>query len=136
MDFIQWVLTGCCCLTFDMKKTIFVVENDTHILEIVTYILSERGYRVVPFQTEDGVFDRIAEDKPDAVLLDIIKPTEIGTELCRAIKEAETTRHIPVIILSTHPKAAVVKEICADEVLAKPFDVDELIAAVDEHLVL
>lgn len=93
-----------------MKKRVLVVEKDRDILEIVTFILNERGCTVLPFQTEEGVYEKILELMPDAILLDIVKLSEFGTKLCRTIKEAEKTKHIPVIVLSTHPKAVEAKK--------------------------
>ena len=118
-----------------MKKTVVVIERDSDILNIVEYILIERGYNVISFQEEDEAFEKIVEIQPDGILLDIVKPSDAGIKLCLAIKEAEKTKNIPVIALSTHPKAVTVKGICADEVLSKPFDIDELVAAVDEQFV-
>ncbi len=118
-----------------MKKTVVVIERDSDILNIVEHILTERRYKVISFQDEDEAFEKIVEIQPDGILLDIIKPSDAGMKLCMAIREAEKTKHIPVIVLSTHPKAVTVKEICADEVLSKPFDIDELVAAVDDQFV-
>lgn len=117
-----------------MKKKILVVERDRDILEIVSYILIERGYQVVSSQTEEGIFNKIKEFNPDAILLDVIKPSTEGTELCRAIKAAEGTKHIPVIVLSTHTRAAAIKEVCADEILPKPFDIDQLVDVLEKQL--
>ena len=118
-----------------MKKTVVVIERDSDILNLVEYILIERGYNVISFQEEDKAFEKIVAIKPDCILLDIVMPSDAGIKLCLAIKEAEKTKNIPVIALSTHPKAVAVKGICADEVLSKPFDIDELVAAVDEQFV-
>jgi DNA-binding response OmpR family regulator len=118
-----------------MKKKILVVEKDRDILEIVSYILIERGYQVVSSQTEEGIFNKIMEFNPDAILLDVIKPSAEGTELCRAIKATENTKHIPVIVLSTHTRAAAIKEVCADEILSKPFDIDQLVDVLEKQLI-
>ncbi len=117
-----------------MKKRIVVVERERDILEIVTHILTDRGFQVIPYQSEHGIFENIVDIMPDVILLDIISVSEIGTELCRKIKKFEKTKHIPVIVFSTNRKAAVVKEICAEEVLPKPFDIDQLISAVEEYV--
>ncbi|HEY0176351.1 MAG TPA: hypothetical protein VGC08_08230, partial [Pedobacter sp.] len=61
-------------------------------------------------------------------------PTPEGTAICESIKAAEDTSHIPVIVLSTHPKAEVVKEVCADEVVHKPFDISFLIDVIGQQL--
>ncbi len=116
------------------KKKILVLEKDEDILQIITHILEEEGYEVRAFRSELGMIDEISRSCPDAVLLDIIRPTPEGTELCRAIKEAEGISHIPVIALSTHSKADTLKEICADEVIKKPFDVDFLINIIEKQV--
>jgi DNA-binding response OmpR family regulator len=119
-----------------MKKKILVVDRDKDILEIITYVLTDRGYEVISSRTEDGMLSQILNINPDAVLLDIIKPSIEGTELCRAIKGNNATKNIPVIVLSTHQKAAAVKEICADEIVAKPFDISELVETLEKQLQL
>lgn len=119
-----------------MKKRILVVENDPNILEIIAIVLSEEGYEVNSLSSGDGIFGYIKQFKPDVILLDVIRTTDEGTALCRAIKAAEGSAHIPVIVLSTHPKAKQTKEICADEVVPKPFDLMDLVAAVEQQLQL
>lgn len=117
-----------------MKKKILVVEKDEDILHIISHILTEEGYHPILSKTEKGIFDIIRINQPDIILLDVIKPTDQGTELCRAIKAAETTRHIPVIVLSTHSEIEEVKKVCADEVVNKPFDITMLVNVVREQL--
>lgn len=117
-----------------MKKKILVIEKNEAILDVIEHILTDEGYEVRLSLTEDNIFDQILNYKPDAILLDIIRPTVEGTELCRNIKAAETTKHIPVIVLSTHNKAASIKDVCADEVINKPFDVSFLLNMVEKHL--
>ena len=118
-----------------MKKKILVVERDKDILEIVTYILNERGYDVLSSQSEEGIFNQIIEFNPDVILLDIIQPSTQGTELCRKIKAAEKIKHIPVVVLSTHTKAQTIKEVCADDILQKPFDISELVDILEKQLI-
>jgi DNA-binding response OmpR family regulator len=118
-----------------MKKKILVFDKNRDILDMIEIILTQEGYEVDPVCFHNQVSKRIEEFKPDAILLDVVNPTAEGTELCEAIKNAEDTSHIPVIVLSTHPKVNVVKEICADEVVAKPFDIDFLVAVVEQQLI-
>ena len=118
-----------------MKKKVLVVENDPDILEIISYVLKDDGYEPILCLTEKGIFDVIREKNPDVILLDVIKPTDQGTILCREIKAAETSKHIPVIVLSTHSQIEDVKEICADDVIKKPFDISYLLGVVREQLV-
>ncbi len=117
-----------------MRKRILVVENNPDILELISLVLEEAGYEVNLFANEHDIFEHIVKFQPDAILLDIVQPTVQGTELCRQIKEAEGTSHIPVIVLSTHPHIKKVKEVCADEVVPKPFDIDGLVEIISEQL--
>ena len=117
-----------------MKKRILVVENNKDILDLISLVLDEAGYESDLYLSERNIFDKITEFNPDAILLDIIKPTIEGTELCRQIKEAEGTSHIPVIVLSTHTQIHKVKEICADETIQKPFDIDILLEVLNEQI--
>jgi DNA-binding response OmpR family regulator len=117
-----------------MKKRVLVVESNKDILELISMVLEQAGYEPSLYASEKGIFEHITEFKPDAILLDIVKPTVEGTELCRQIKAAEGTKHIPVIVLSTHPQIERVKEVCADEVVPKPFDIDTLLETLKDQL--
>lgn len=117
-----------------MRKRILIVENNRDILELIAMILDEAGYELSLHTNENFLFQNIRDFNPDIILLDIVKPTLEGTELCRQIKEAEGTNHIPVIVLSTHPQIQKVKEVCADEIVPKPFDIDGLLETLEEQL--
>lgn len=117
-----------------MKKKILVLEKNKDILELINVILSEEGYELDLIRYEDEVFNHIKSFKPDAILLDIIQTTPEGTAVCEAIKSGEDTSNIPVIVLSTHPRAELFKEICADEVIDKPFDISYLIHVIEQQL--
>src|SRR6185437_11261140 len=118
-----------------MKKKILVMEKDESILEIVSYVLTDAVYDVNALNGDDRIFEQVIAYKPDAILLDIISPTPKGTEVCNTLKENPQTKHIPVIVFSTHPKVTqTIKEVCADDVLPKPFDVCELINIIESHV--
>ncbi len=117
-----------------MKKRVLVVENNKDILEMISIVLEDAGYELRTYANEKDIFDKIVAFKPNAILLDIVRPTLEGTELCRQLKEATNTSHIPIIALSTHPKIEKVKDICADEIVPKPFDIDGLVEVIDEQL--
>ena len=118
-----------------MKKKILVVERDQDIREIISYILKEEGYEPIESDPDADIIELIQLIKPAAVFLDIMEITERGTELCRLIKEREQITHIPLIVLSTHPKIEKVKDICADEVIRKPFDITIVLDVLKEQLV-
>ncbi|MEO6499241.1 MAG: hypothetical protein ABIN95_09520, partial [Mucilaginibacter sp.] len=53
---------------------------------------------------------------------------------CDAIKQTESIKHIPVIVMSTYPQLKVANLKCADEVIQKPFDISFLIHTINDHL--
>ncbi|MBB5637869.1 DNA-binding response OmpR family regulator [Pedobacter cryoconitis] len=118
-----------------MNKKILVLEKNRDILELINIVLTDEGYIIDLLSSENEVFAHIRDFQPDVILLDIISPTEEGTALCKTIKATEGYNHIPVIVLSTHPKAEVVKEICADEVVPKPFDISFLLSTIEQQLI-
>jgi DNA-binding response OmpR family regulator len=118
-----------------MRKKIFIVENDASILDIVSALLLDEGYEVSAAGTEDKILEKIELFRPHLILLDIVRPTEKSTELCRALKANNRTKSIPVIVLSTHTKVAeTIKKICADEVIPKPFDIFDLLNTIELQL--
>jgi DNA-binding response OmpR family regulator len=118
-----------------MKKRIFVVENDDAILEIVASLLADEGYDVKAIKPHESIYEQIEQYKPHVIILDIIRPTEKGTELCRTLKADKRTKHIPVVVMSTHSKVAeTIKSVCADEVLNKPFDISDLLNTIELQL--
>jgi DNA-binding response OmpR family regulator len=118
-----------------MKKKIFVVENDDSILEIVAALLTDEGYDVRALDTNQDIYEQIEHYKPNVILLDVIKPTDEGAELCRTLKADKRTKHIPVIVMSTHGKVAeTIKSVCADEIVPKPFDIFDLLNTIELQL--
>lgn len=118
-----------------MKRKILAIENDHGVRDLIHTVLSEAGYHITLIGTDDDIFEEIKIFEPDAILLDVVRTTEKGTEICRAIRESEVTGHIPVIVLSTNANVAeTIKEICADEVIPKPFDVDKLLEVIETQL--
>ncbi|WP_207422954.1 response regulator [Desertivirga brevis] len=117
-----------------MKKRIFIIEKDDDILQVIEHLFREEGYEVFTANSEFGIFEKIRNSRPHAILLDVISTTPQGTELCRALKSEEGIRHIPVIVLSTHLKVEMMKGDCADDVLSKPFDIAMLVEIVEGQL--
>ena len=117
-----------------MKKRVLLIEKDEAISDILRYILEDEGYDVIISVTEQGMVEKVINDRPDLILLDIIKPTEEGTALCDELKNSPSTKHIPVIVLSTYPGIQSVNIGCADDIIGKPFGVADMIGVVEKHL--
>ena len=116
-------------------KKILIVDDEPDILEFLQVILEEEGYVVLT--TEKGEFLQKLRNEglPDLILLDMLLSGKDGREIVNQLKHQEDTKHIPVIMLSAHPTARqTALEAGADDFIAKPFDIDDLLSIVALNL--
>lgn len=116
-----------------MPKKILIVEDEPAIHELVKYNLQKEGYSVL--SAYDGVAgaDLARDQKPDLILLDIMLPKMDGIEVCKMLKSNARTLGIPIIMVTAKSEEAdkvLGLEIGADDYLAKPFGVRELLARI------
>lgn len=115
------------------KKKVYVAEDDTSILEIISIILIDMGYDVET-STNGRSLESRHKNLPDLVMLDIRMSGTNGGEICRSLKNNPTTRSIPVILISANKDLNDIGLSCkADDVLAKPFDIEDLIFMVKKY---
>jgi DNA-binding response OmpR family regulator len=117
-------------------KRILVVDDDEDILDILCYILKERGYEVAGLLRGDQIMDTLEQFKPGLVLMDVMLAGEDGREICREIKTRPDTHNVPVILISAshNLSQSLRQEGAPDDFIAKPFDVDRLLQKVETHL--
>ncbi len=114
---------------------ILVVDDDLDILVVMEILLNMKGFEVDVTAKWENLFDKIGTFKPDLILLDVLISGNDGRTLCKQLKSGEDTKHIPVIMFSAHPSAeATIKEYGANDFIAKPFDVNDLLAKVNKQL--
>lgn len=112
------------------NKRILVVDDDQDILEVVQEILAGEGYQVQT-SLNGTCLQRLENDLPDLILLDVLLWGQDGRELCRQVKAGEKTRYIPVILFSANAAATSTTVTCgADDFLVKPFRMRELLDLV------
>ena|SRR5579859_7276492 len=117
-------------------KYILVVDDNPAILEFLHDLLELEGYIVVVTAQGDLLETLHYTDLPDLILLDVFLSGRDGRELLQTLKSQEGTRQIPVIMFSAHPSAEeAARAAGADDFLAKPFDVDELLAKIQVSIV-
>lgn len=114
-------------------KEIFIVEDDDGIRELIEFLLVSQQYSVKTFPTARAFHQAVPDDIPDLFLLDIMLPDGNGLELCKGLKKDEATRNVPVVLMSAH--ADISRMEGADDFIAKPFDVDELLQRIRQQLV-
>jgi DNA-binding response OmpR family regulator len=119
------------------RKKITVVDDDPDILDAFQMTLEDEGYEVTATDKGDYIENLPAtnENLPDLIILDVLLSGKDGRTICQRLKSQQGTRHIPIIMISAHPNAKQsVRDVGADNFLAKPFDVDELLTLVAKYL--
>jgi adenylate cyclase len=110
---------------------ILVVDDVPPNVRLLEAVLVPRGYEVISATDGARALELVASAKPDLVMLDVVMPQPDGYAVCRAIRERDETSMLPVIMItaSTSEKTEAIRA-GADDLIAKPFDQDELLARI------
>lgn len=112
---------------------IYLLEDDTSIQKFVTYALNNSGFEVKGFETPSEFWKAIKEEKPELLLLDIMLPEEDGISILGKLRAKDETKNLPIIMLtakSTEYDRIIGLDMGADDYVAKPFSVMELISRI------
>ena len=82
------------------SKTILIVDDEPHILVYLSTLFKDNGYRAIQCQSAGEAMEKILDEKPDLISLDIMMPKRSGIAFYRDLKLDEQTRDIPVIFIS------------------------------------
>lgn len=109
---------------------ILVADDDEVLRRLVTHVLTREGYQVVAAGNGEEVLQHVMSRRPDAIILDAMMPGIDGLEVLHALRQGETTKDIPVIMLSARSQERdVVRgfDFGANDYLGKPFKPGELL---------
>lgn len=116
---------------------ILIVDDSKLIAHVAKTMLNKQGHEVILAQDGKAGLEAAKSGQPDIILLDLIMPVMDGYEVCEHLKADETTREIPIIMVTSKAETAdKVKglQMGALDYVTKPFDEAELIARVNIHL--
>ena len=116
-----------------MKERILIVEDDKHISKLVKFNLEKANYDCAIAATGEKALEALDDRPVDLVILDIMLPGMDGFGICRAIKEKEKLKNIPIIMLTAKGEEVdriVGLELGADDYIVKPFSPRELVLRV------
>jgi two-component system alkaline phosphatase synthesis response regulator PhoP len=116
---------------------ILVVDDEVYILHILDFILGAENYDVITATNGEQALQKVREERPDLVILDIMMPRLDGYETCRLIKKDPATKTIPVILLTAKGREVDQKlgrEVGAADYMTKPFSPSKLIERVQAIL--
>ena len=112
---------------------IYCVEDDESIRELVGYALRSQGYEVKSFDCAKGMYEALAAERPDLLLLDIMLPGEDGLTILKKLKSSENRKRIPVIMMTAKSNEFdIVRglDLGADDYVTKPFGIMELLSRI------
>jgi two-component system, OmpR family, alkaline phosphatase synthesis response regulator PhoP len=114
-------------------ETILIIEDEQDIVELLTYNLEQEGYTIFFSTSGEEALAMVQQKNPDLILLDLMLPGVDGLDVCRHLKRNETTRNIPIIMLTAKSEDSDVitgLEMGADDYIPKPFSPKVLIARI------
>jgi len=124
------------------KQLILVVDDDPDLVESVSMKLESEDFRVA--KAYDGIeaMDRIKEERPALVILDVMMPRKNGYELCDELKASDQYKDIAIVLLTAVADAVTStsythmdgKTTMADDFIPKPIELDKLMEMVKENL--
>ena len=121
------------------KARIFVADDDKSYLELMKELLEEVGYSVTALRTANDAYEEIVQDLPDLLILDmVLEHPDTGWKVLDKVKLNPKTTSLPVIICSADVLTLRERQEHLDTIgcltLEKPFDIDDLLAVIDEAL--
>jgi twitching motility two-component system response regulator PilH len=112
---------------------VLVVDDSWTDLTLIATPLRESGYDVITAVDGEEALEKVLQERPQCVLLDVILPKTNGFQLCRRLKQMEQSRDIPIILISGKNTPLDKRwglQQGADLYITKPFSKDELLAGV------
>lgn len=124
------------------KQLILVVDDDSDLVEMISMKLESENFRVAKAYDGEEAMDKIKEEKPALVILDVMMPRKDGYTLCDELKASDEYKDIVVVLLtavvdaisSTNYTHMGGKTTLADDFIAKPIDLDNLLEIVKDNL--
>lgn len=115
------------------NEKILVVDDEEHILELISFNLTNNGYKVIKANNGIDAVRLAIEENPKLILLDLMIPGKDGYDVCREVRSNSEIRNIPIIMLTAKSEELdkiLGLELGADDYITKPFSVRELLARV------
>jgi two-component system, OmpR family, phosphate regulon response regulator PhoB len=112
---------------------IVIVEDERDLAELLAFNLEKEGFQTVIALDGKSGLERVVSERPDLVILDLMLPEMNGIEVCKMLKQQQTTATIPILMLTAKGEEidrVVGFEVGADDYLVKPFSARELLLRI------
>ena len=121
-----------------MAKTIMVVDDEQHVVEVVRAMLIRKGYEVIVASNGREALETLEDARPDLILLDIVMPEMDGATLAEELRKRPETAAIPIVfltgLLDGKRDSSGDATITGQHMLAKPFGADELFEVLERSV--
>jgi two-component system, OmpR family, phosphate regulon response regulator PhoB len=110
-------------------KRVLIIEDEKDLAELLAFNLEKEGYASTCVHDGKLGLERAGADLPDLILLDLMLPGLLGTEVCKALRKDQRTAHIPIIMITAKGDEidrVVGFEVGADDYIVKPFSMREM----------
>nr|WP_303740615.1 response regulator transcription factor [Lutispora saccharofermentans] len=112
---------------------VLIIEDDYNIQELLRYNLENSGYEVIVAGDGNEGFQKVLDNMPDVILLDVMIPGADGLEVCKMIRANEKVKKIPILMVTAKSEELdkiLGLELGADDYITKPFSIKEIIARI------
>ncbi len=119
------------------KKKILLVDDSRTVLLMHQLLLADRGYELLTARDGEDALEKALAARPDLIFLDVIMPGMDGFATCQALRAHETTRDIPIIMVTTSNEPENVQrgfECGCSDYITKPFNDNELLDKLERYL--
>jgi DNA-binding response OmpR family regulator len=117
-----------------MKK-ILLIDDDPDVITVLQLLLKKKGYQVATATREEEAYKQVELFMPDLIVLDVLLSGVDGRDICKNLKNAKASKHIPIIMFSAHPGAQKnMQDFGADDFLPKPFESEKLLERIEAQL--
>ena len=119
------------------KKKILIIEDEDKLAYIVKIRLESQGYDVITALDGQEGLEKARSESPDLIILDVMLPKMDGFKVCGLLKKDSRYSNIPIIIFTARAHETDVqtgKSMGADDYITKPFQPNELLEKIQEHL--
>lgn len=118
-----------------MGKTIMVVDDEQHVVEVVRAMLIQKGHEVIVASNGREALEKLADERPDLILLDIVMPEMDGATLAEKLRDRPETAEIPIVfltgLLDGNRDASGNQALVGQQMLSKPFGAAELFKVIE-----
>ncbi|MBN1793054.1 response regulator [Candidatus Woesearchaeota archaeon] len=121
-----------------MNKTILIVDDEPHIIELEKAILEMEGFKIISAENGTEALAKLKKTTPDLVILDMMMPKMSGREVCEKIRSDPKTKNLRVVFVTVARFSEIgkdkLKDLNVSDYITKPFENEEFVKRIKKAL--